>query len=421
MPSATLRPEHSPRGRRQVTTTPARGDIDLELAHNHIHLNTKLQSSPSVEQLASLLVSRPEHKHLTAVEMVRCLNEGMHLWSAKQRTQFLGILHGYLNGQIPSAASLNTLDSGDLNLISDLTRRSQLWTIEALDDVSRHVTGLISRAAQTSAIKPAVVEIAAGYADLSAGLRDRLPDHQIVATDKCVRKQSGRLFDPTVVEARQILKFDARQLRKEDFRRDLSIEDKAPVIVVASHLPLNAGIETVLYKQRNIDHLLLVDSWGYGRETGDPEVHPDRKVWDCQIWKTDETQWHSPFNSVICHSSFSHQLFVRSLTRRESPPNGRNVGAIPRAALPTVYEAMTRLSIPPELFLETIWGVIGVFPGPLPAKVVETALTRPFTIDELAEAKMVAAAGSLISNNTETIAAWERLTQALDRCQPGRT
>ncbi|MFC2091391.1 hypothetical protein ACFLTD_01295, partial [Elusimicrobiota bacterium] len=224
--------------------------------------------------------------------------------SKSKKMAFLKALNVYLNNEIPSAELLKDCPVYLYEKISIMTVRDMLWTDESIRDAALILKDQIDEVKSKTGKPPVIIEVGAGYGDLSYGLKEILiadyPGIRVIPTDGLVedpRSLPGSItgvYDPEIIKERGVIKMDIDDIATGAFRKHLNISDDRELILIGGLLARDAGVETDLLNQNEIGRMLIItSSIGGGKTSGDDYIFPNREVWDVKGSKPDEDTWYS--------------------------------------------------------------------------------------------------------------------------------
>lgn len=232
-------------------------------------------------------------------------------------SDFLEILKTYLNDEIPSSDLFRRLTPNLIISVSDYSGRFHLWTQGAVGAFSRHLLNRMSDIEGTTGKKPVVIEVGAGYGDLSHELNKLLPDVRIISTDgfySDALNEGEILYDAGTIEGRNVKKLDVQDIENGDFRVQLDIAGNVPVIVIASHLPNEGGIDESLFNQRQIDELMIISAYeplSKRKGTGKIDIAANPDVWAIDRQLLNAPEWLSGLMSLEGPVKLNLETFSR--------------------------------------------------------------------------------------------------------------
>ncbi|MFA7001058.1 MAG: hypothetical protein WC352_02815 [Candidatus Omnitrophota bacterium] len=254
---------------------------------------------------------------------------------------FLNVLRIYLDNEIPEAALFEGFDDTLLDGLTNYSGKFHLWTEEAITQFSARLWKKIEEVHDQTGKMPAVIEVAAGYGDLSQGIKEKFAISQgrtgvrIFPTDGFYSEvkpmaEGESLYDRAMVEQRGVLALTTAEIADGSFRRKLDLPEDTPVIVIASHLPEEGNVEELLLNQTHVADLMLVE--GYSPKTGikgvgQKNIRANAQVWDIITETQDPTVWYSG----VMSQEGRLRLKLVSLSRRSDAPEGL-AGSVPAIA-----------------------------------------------------------------------------------------
>jgi len=212
---------------------------------------------------------------------------------------FLTVMKSYLNNEIPEAKLFEGFDSVLLDSLTLSTGRFHLWTQEAIREFASSLNPMIADIRQQTGKEPVMLEISAGYGDLSSGLKTLLPSVRIIPTDGFyseILDPEEKHYDARVIQARGVQKLSAKDIEDGRFRALLGISDDTPVIIVASHLPREGDVEKELLNQHQVNSVMLVSAYepqSDQKGTGQRNVMANPVVWSTQFRSLNHDFWFS--------------------------------------------------------------------------------------------------------------------------------
>ncbi|NTV51877.1 MAG: WD40 repeat domain-containing protein, partial [Candidatus Firestonebacteria bacterium] len=190
----------------------------------------------------------------------------------EEQVSFLKAVNCYLDDNLPPAAWLQKINPPLLDCFYILCLRYQLLTQEAIHELAEEVLKpKISFLLNASGKLPVIIEVAAGYGDLSYGLKQALPDTTIYTTDA-----SDSLYDTSVWKKRQITKLSSKEIADGSYRQKLHLTKDVPVIVIGAYLPHDRGVESDLLQATDVDAMYFMDT---AKRSGDEHAVPNPKLW----------------------------------------------------------------------------------------------------------------------------------------------
>jgi len=212
---------------------------------------------------------------------------------------FLAIVQIYLKNEIPDASLFKGFDLPLLDTLTSLTGKFHLWTKQAIKEFARHLQTKMDEVEQRTKQVPVVIEVAAGHADLTYGLKRVLPSIRIIATDGFYSEELEEgeiLYDLEIIEARGVEKLTTDDIENGSFRQKLKITEDTPVLIIATHLPLEGDAERSLLNQRNVDDLILITAYkpqSHRKGSGNRDLMANDAIWDVRSRALNPKIWFS--------------------------------------------------------------------------------------------------------------------------------
>lgn len=195
--------------------------------------------------------------------------------TAEVKAAYARVLSAYLDDELPSALDLVLIPPEHLDRLPRLLLRSHLWTKEAVACVASALQDYSLVLAPNEPNSPIIVEVAAGYGDLSHGLRKLLPHRTIVASD-CRDAPRGSLpsrtesgYNQNILDRRQVVHVDFKKLPKGSLHDILGVTKDRLIIVIGSFLPafdmdINADLPGLILAKVQPAAMILFE--GYCRD-----------------------------------------------------------------------------------------------------------------------------------------------------------
>lgn len=319
------------------TLSPAQGSRILNFINNRISFTaTKLHNKQTIANFYKT----------DAEEIKAYLTDILSKYSLFVVINFLNILDTYLDDKLPDAELFANFDNGLLDKLGYYSGRTHLWTKQAIESFADYLTRTISVVKRNTGMEPTVLEVASGYADLSFGLKKLLPDAEIKATDGFYAegKDGKLLVDKKTIQERGIQQLKVEDIYGGYFRKQLGIAKNKPVIIIASHLTPEGAQGELLLNQREIDRMLIIDSYDVQTSrklTGDNSIAPNKTVWGVYSEKLNYDIW---LNSLKNKNILQLTLFSR---KSDAPRN--ELGALKIQNLDRKPQAY-----PSDIFISTM-------------------------------------------------------------------
>ncbi len=229
----------------------------------------------------------------------------------------LTVLNIYLDDEIPEASLFKGFDANMLDFLTNYSGKFHLVTTEAVEDLARDLRERMDAVKERTGKEPVVVEIAAGYGDLTYGLRKLMPTATLIATDGFFSEalRPGEiLYDARTIQARGVKKLTTQEIEDGTFRAKLGIAQAVPVIVLASHLPREGGVDTSLFNQHNVDELIFITVYQamWNRKgSGSEDIMANENVWQVGSRSLNPATWFSGLLSPLGRVVLKLETYTR--------------------------------------------------------------------------------------------------------------
>jgi hypothetical protein len=225
------------------------------------------------------------------------------------KISFLRLITVYLNNELPDASIFKDLKDIDINRLSKLLVRWQFWTREAIDDLTPYIEKAVDKV-RNRGHKPVIVEIAAGYGDLSLGLSEKFRDIEVIPTDlfpehSMSGTRTGNDYNHDIIRTRGriinpkkgFIKMSTSDIVDGKFKTILGLSPNEEIIVVGSDLDPYGGAEKDILNQSIANEIILVHKMipmaHDTRANPDPRAVIDQDVWKLKKIKLNKDIWIS--------------------------------------------------------------------------------------------------------------------------------
>lgn len=236
---------------------------------------------------------------------------------------FLTVLNTYLNDEIPDALLFKDFDQTLLDNLTNLTGKFHLWTTQAIEEFATHLNTKISEIKEKTGKDPLVLEVAAGYGDLSYRLKNLVQSSiKIIPTDgfySDALQEKEELYDAKTIQARGVKNLRTDDIENGAFRNQLGISEDTPVIIIASHLPREGGVDKSLFNQTQVNELIFVTAYeprSHRKGTGQEDILANDRVWEVTSRSLNSRTWFSGVLSLEGRL----ELKLETFSRRSSYP-----------------------------------------------------------------------------------------------------
>ncbi|MFC2091847.1 hypothetical protein ACFLTD_03655 [Elusimicrobiota bacterium] len=234
------------------------------------------------------------HNKLGYDEWKKIIRNKISLEDVETRLSMLKVIYRYLTDQLPKAELFYNIPLELLRFIKRTTKRSLYWTDESMTEIEGHIRKISGKFEKP----PIIIEIGAGYGDLTFHLKDRLSDTGIdfISTDDMegMKDKNAYYFDNEKQKERGVKQLKSNDILTGKFRDILNIADDRKVILIGAMLPRQYGVEEDLLNQTYSDDMIFITA-RYEREkmSGDALKFSNRKIWDKSVSLGDKNIWIS--------------------------------------------------------------------------------------------------------------------------------
>jgi hypothetical protein len=261
----------------------------------------------------------------------------------------------YQRNRMPSARQLRDLGDRKLALLGQTVKRSLFWNDISIKEFADILQTVVDRVAQKTSQPPVIIEVAAGYGDLSLGLRQYF-SNLIIPTDSYCETFN---YNQRIMAQRGVIKLTAEEIVASNIRERLGIPESAGLILIGALLPKKAGVEEALLNQRICDELIFVHCRKTFKTSGDEGIVPNRQVWDWQIKRTNPDHWFCEAVVDEGEKSKRFDLEVHMMSRKSQDTYLDLPGAISINELPKEEYLLTQGKVSGDSFVGWLYSQIG--------------------------------------------------------------